>query len=191
MVEKIILQEFCHSDFSISKNSIKSGELLRIQFNNLSNYNDFLRKNDYSNVINVMNWGKKQIKKNLFQVYSSRELLINHLNYNEDDLKEFEYKLNPQLRLNYKKSIFLNDKITNLPEPYQNIIFLKIISEKYSRPILIGTAGMHIDNLKLCYFLLSSFLEKGGICIESTYPILSKNEFIDILGVEPKVITII
>ncbi|UPS92621.1 hypothetical protein [Bizionia sp. M204] len=172
MVLKI--KEIQIENVNISNIEIKEGEILRIQFSNLKTYNSVLSKINSSdfdgNVTNVELWAEKNENlifiENWFNLYAKEDSFIKEM-----DLTGQE-------------------KFYELPRPYKNIICLKQLLENKIPALIIGTAGMHFFNLRQTYSLLHSYLKDGGICIEMTYPLMNQNELINILGVEPKVITI-
>jgi len=163
----------------------KKGELIRIQFKNLSEYYLGLDKNKA--IFNVNSWGNK-ISSFLWykNFYSPKRLLNKYLKYSNEKIEEFENQLNSHGH----GSINFNKPISSLTEPYRNLVYLKIAIELFDEPLLIGTAGMHIQNLEIAYELINEFLSKGGNCVELTYPSISDsdNYFNEILKDKIKII---
>lgn len=177
----------------LSDLAIESGMLLRLNFSNLNSYNDFLKSNTHlqfnQDVTNLFFWGKDISKKNIFSTYSPRELLKTHLNYNTQQIYEFKEFMYPNLKEKELRSLF-NKKIKSLPFADRMVIYCKLFTEKNNSPFVIGTAGMHIYNLKLTYQLLNSFLSKGGSCIELTYPQIRDSQMDNIFRSKLKIVEI-
>jgi len=168
------IKEMQIGNTNLPKIELKAGEILRMQFSNIENYNNILSKINTSffdrEVINVQLWAEKDenivFVEDWFNRHAKKDSFIKEMNLTGQE------------------------KFHELPKPYKTIVCLKHILENEIHPIVIGTAGMHIFNLTQTYGLLNSFLKNGGVCIEITYPTMADNEFIDVLGVVPNVITI-
>ena len=180
-------------NIDLSNTLVEPGTLLRINFSDLEMYNKyFYNKNLLSfnqKVIHLYYWGKKVSKKNIFCTYSPNKLFKKHLNFDCQEINEFEELIYPTYK---EKELIspLNERMKSLPFGDKMLIYCKLFIEKNKSPFIFGTAGMHVHNLKVTYQLISSFLSKGGCCIEMTYPPIDKNEFKDILEITPKIIDI-
>lgn len=83
-----------------------------------------------------------------------------------------------------------DEKVSRLSEGVQQAVFLKSISKKEGLAILICTAGMYLDALKVTYKTIKDILDNGGACLELTYPAYEDDELDKYLGVKPQVINL-
>ena len=63
----------------------------------------------------------------------------------------------------------LEDKLIRLSEGRKNTVMLLSLSGT-NESLLISTVGMYLACLEVSYEILSNILDKGGCCIEVTYP---------------------
>ncbi|SOU86466.1 hypothetical protein TDCHD05_170010 [Tenacibaculum dicentrarchi] len=139
---------------SLKKIDFKKGKLYSIQINNIIEYNDI------KNYINIDLVDKKRIKK-----YTLEKIMMEKSLLNEDEINNFRYDLDDT------GVIELSTKLSELPESYLSLIYLKCISTKeITQNIYFGNGGMHYDNLKLCYSIIKTILDKKGTCVMFNYP---------------------
>jgi len=164
--------EICIPAFEIDK-----GEYCRLQCENIEEYNAISVCNLDSDILNLNLWGKESNDEEIFSHYSVEEYICNYL-----DTSEAEYFLMDLI------DISRDQRIDSLPESYKTIIYSKIVSYLEIKTIFIGTGGMHLYNLRQVYGILNRFLEKGGSCIEYTYPPVDDMELNSILKTDIKII---
>lgn len=82
-----------------------------------------------------------------------------------------------------KANIPSNEKLFNLSEGQRNTVDLVGLSG-VNEFVLLSTVGMYISCLEVCYEVIKGILDKGGACIEVTYPPFSGENLDKIINPE-------
>lgn len=150
--------------------TVTQGELVRIEFHDLLNYDKLLD-------LFIENKKCIQIKENL------KIEKIGHKEWRKGNLKYFSYFTTVKSYLT--KNTFLsqegilkflnsiecppNRRIYSLDNITGRLIILRTLVEK-EKVILMGTAGIHLKGLYLLYKIVNAHIKNGGTFIEITYP---------------------